>query len=229
MGIFENIDCMIGMEKYKDILTSRKVLAICDPPYGIGIDGQKYSKRQNGTQLRKHHDFKGWDNNTPNHEYFNLLMSMTNDQIIWGGNYFTEYLRPTKAWVFWYKGQNDLTMSDGEMAWTSLPKVTRQINIHRTHLWQENPQHPTQKPIALYKWLLENYAKDHDLILDTHVGSASSLIACEEYGIDYMGFELDSDYYTAAKQRIEKARFERENKFADECYTKDLALFGGLQ
>ena len=193
-----NADCMEVMKTFKD---KQFELAICDPPYGIGIDGQKEDVKQ-GRQIRKAHDFKGWDNAIPSEEYFIELKRVSRNQIIWGGNYFTKFLPPTRAWIFWYKGQQGLTMSDGEMAWTSLKTVTRMVDIHRTHLWQEKPDHPTQKPVQLYKWLLQNYAKEGDTILDTHFGSLSIGIACHDMKFDLTAIELDKDYYEQAKQRL---------------------------
>jgi site-specific DNA-methyltransferase (adenine-specific) len=194
-----HIDCMEYMARYPDNYFD---LAIVDPPYGIGMDGQKKSNKK-GAQIRKEHEFKGWDNAIPSEAYFKEAQRVSENQIIWGGNYFTEFLKPTKAWVFWYKGQQGLTMSDGEMAWTSFKTVTRMVNIHRTHLWQEKPAHPTQKPVALYKWLLKNYAKEGDTILDTHLGSGSIAIACHDMGFDLEGCELDKDYFEAASKRFE--------------------------
>lgn len=193
-----NEDNMLLMARYPDNYFD---LAIVDPPYGIGIDGQKKSIKK-GTQIRKHHDFKGWDNAIPSEEYFNELKRVSKNQIIWGGNYFTEYLKPTKSWIFWYKGQQDLTMSDGEMAWTSTKEVTRMFNLHRTHLWQEKPSHPTQKPSKLYKWILDKYAKEGDKILDTHLGSGSIAIACHDYKFDLTACELDKEYFDKAMERI---------------------------
>jgi len=199
---YYNMDCLEGMKEFPDKYFD---LAIVDPPYGIGIDGQKEDVKQ-GRQIRKAHDFKGWDNAIPSEEYFIELKRVSRNQIIWGGNYFTKFLPPTKAWIFWYKGQQGLTMSDGEMAWTSLKTVTRMVDIHRTHLWQEKPDHPTQKPVKLYEWILANYAKQGDKILDTHVGSASSLIACHNLGFQYVGFELDKEYYEKSLDRLETAK-----------------------
>ena len=193
-----NDDCMNVMKTFKD---KQFDLALVDPPYGIGIDGQKEDVKQ-GRQIRKAHDFKGWDNAIPSEEYFIELKRVSRNQIIWGGNYFTKFLPPTKAWIFWYKGQQGLTMSDGEMAWTSLKTVTRMVDIHRTHLWQEKPDHPTQKPVKLYKWLLKNYAKEGDTILDTHFGSLSIGIACHDLKFDLTAIELDKDYYEAGKKRL---------------------------
>jgi len=191
-------DCVKALKRYAD---NHFDLAIVDPPYGLGIDGQKvYVKK--GVQIRKAHSFKGWDNAIPTAEYFAELKRVSKNQIIWGGNYFTDFLPPTKAWIFWYKGQQDLTMSDGEMAWTSLDKVTRMVNIHRTHIWQEKPMHPTQKPVKLYDWVLNKYATEGDLILDTHLGSGSSRIAAYKGGFNFVGFEIDQEYYDKQEKRF---------------------------
>ena len=191
-------DCVTALKRYAD---KHFDLAIVDPPYGLGIDGQKGDVKK-GVQIRKAHSFKGWDNAIPTAEYFAELKRVSKNQIIWGGNYFTEFLQPTKAWIFWYKGQQDLTMSDGEMAWTSMDKVTRMVNIHRTHIWQEKPMHPTQKPVKLYDWILDKYATEGDLILDTHLGSGSSRIAAYKGGFNFVGFEIDAEYYEKQEKRF---------------------------
>ena len=195
-----NEDNMELMKRYED---NHFDLAIVDPPYGIGIDGQKESIKK-GVQIRKKHKFKEWDNAIPSAEYFTELKRVSKNQIIWGGNYFTEHLKPTKAWVFWYKAQQGLTMSDGEMAWTSLKKVTRMFTLHRTHVWQEKPKHPTQKPVKLYKWLLDNYAEKGQKILDTHLGSGSIALACHDYGFELTACELDKEYYDNAARRLKE-------------------------
>jgi site-specific DNA-methyltransferase (adenine-specific) len=177
-------------------------LAIVDPPYGIGIDGQKKSINKNPKHNRKEHTQKNWDNKIPSKEYFMELQRVSKNQIVWGGNYFTEHLKPTKAWIFWYKGQRDLTMSDGEMAWTSFETVTRQFELNRASLISQNTFHPTEKPYKLYKWLLDKYAKQGDKILDTHLGSGSIAIACHDYGYDLVACELDKEYYDKAMERI---------------------------
>jgi site-specific DNA-methyltransferase (adenine-specific) len=194
-----NEDNMLLMSRYPDNYFD---LAIVDPPYGLGIDGQKESICKNPKHNRKKHETKGWDNAIPTNEYFNELKRVSKNQIIWGGNYFTEFLKPTKAWIFWYKGQNDLTMSDGEMAWTSFDTVTRQIEINRASLISQNTFHPTEKPYKLYKWLLDKYAKNGDKILDTHLGSGSIAIACHEYGFELTACELDTEYFDKAVERI---------------------------
>jgi site-specific DNA-methyltransferase (adenine-specific) len=194
-----NEDNMELMARYPDNYFD---LAIVDPPYGIGIDGQKKSINKNPKHNRKEHAQKNWDNAIPTKEYFNELKRVSKNQIIWGANYFTEYLKPTKAWIFWYKGQRDLTMSDGEMAWTSFDTVTRQFELNRASLIAQNTFHPTEKPYKLYKWLLDKYAKPEDKILDTHLGSGSIAIACHDYGFDLTACELDKEYFDKAMQRI---------------------------
>ena len=194
-------DNMELMSRYED---NHFDLAIVDPPYGIGVDGNKEQRWPDGSIKRKAHKIKEWDSSIPKKEYFDELKRVSKNQIIWGGNYFTEHLKPTKAWIFWYKAQQGLTMSDGELAWTSLKKVTRMYTLHRTHLWQEKPQHPTQKPVKLYEWLLMNYAKEGDKILDTHLGSGSIAIACHNLKYDLTACELDEEYYNAAMERIER-------------------------
>lgn len=200
-------DCMDGMREMPDGAFD---LAVVDPPYGIGTDGQKGDTRPNGSGkyhdskwTRKEYAFKGWDKTPPKREYFKALFRVSKHQIIWGGNYFTPFLPVRKAWVFWFKGQHDLTMSDGEMAWTSFDRVTRQFQLNRMALTIEGTIHPTQKPVALYHWLLTNYAKPGQTILDTHAGSCSLAIACWNMGFSLEGWEIDEDYFTAAVKRIE--------------------------
>jgi site-specific DNA-methyltransferase (adenine-specific) len=214
-----NIDCIEGMKQYPDKYFD---LAVVDPPYGLGIDGQKLNNNnKNPKHNRKAHDFKGWDNAIPNEEYFKELFRVSKNQIIWGGNYFTEYLKPTKAWIFWYKGQNDLTMSDGEMAWTSFSKVTRQVTINRAELIKQNTFHPTEKPIKLYKWILSNYAEEGMKILDTHLGSGSSRIAAYKAKLDFIGFELDKEYFEQGNQRFEEFKIQFEQEIGTEKILKN--------
>ena len=194
-----------GLPSFKD---NHFDLAIVDPPYGIGRDGGQTGKNW------KRYDKKEWDSKAPDSEYFEQLFRVSKNQIIWGANYFSNYLPPSMGWIFWDKGQN-LTMSDGELAFTSFKKALRRIIINRCHIGTGNDLlHPTQKPIKLYLWLLNNYAKSGDLILDTHVGSGSSIIAFEKMGFDYVGYELDSDYYNESAIRIKR-------------HSSQLSLFGG--
>lgn len=197
----ENCDNMALMARYPDKYFE---LAIVDPPYGIGIDGQKKSINKNPKHNRKEHTKKNWDNSIPDESYFKELFRVSKNQIIFGGNYFTDFLYPVKGWIFWYKGQNDLTMSDGELIWTSLPIVTRQFTVNRGQLNSQNTFHPTEKPYKIYKHLLTSYAKPGDKILDTHLGSGSIAIACHDYGFDLTACELDPEYYEAAMKRLQQ-------------------------
>lgn len=197
---FYNMDCMDGMKQFPDKFFD---LAIVDPPYGLGIDGQKESISKNPKHNRKQHIRKSWDSSIPDKDYFYELFRVSKNQIIWGANYFVKYLNTgTKGWIVWDKGQHGLTMSDCELAFSSFNCQTRVKIINRVELLNEGTIHPTQKPIKLYEWLLNNYAKPGDKILDTHVGSASSLIACHKLGFEYVGFELDTDYFKAASDRL---------------------------
>ena len=194
MGLFLNMDCMEGMKQYSDKYFD---LAIVDPPYGLGDRLTEGGDKKNPMEkYRKDYESKRWDI-APNSVYFEELQRVSKNQIIWGGNYFG--LPPTRGIICWDKYQMMPTFSRWEYAWTSFDCPAR--------LFGYRPQdsarfHPTQKPIALYKWILQNYAKPGDIILDTHVGSASSLIACEELGFDYVGFEIDKEYYQKARARI---------------------------
>ena len=197
---FYNMDCMDGMKQFPDKFFD---LAIVDPPYGLGIDGQKESISKNPKHNRKQHIRKSWDSSIHDKDYFYELFRVSKNQIIWGANYFVKYLNTgTKGWIVWDKGQHGLTMSDCELAFSSFNCPTRVKIINRVELLNEGTIHPTQKPIKLYEWLLNNYAKPGDKILDTHVGSASSLIACHKLGFEYVGFELDTDYFKAALDRL---------------------------
>lgn len=197
---FYNLDCMKAMKEIPDNFFQ---LAICDPPYGIGHDGQRKRIHANAKHNRKYHARKGWDKNTPPPEYFRELERVSVNQIIWGGNYFAPMLnRGTKGWVVWDKGQHGLSMSDCELAYTSFNTPTRVFVLNRAALQSDGTIHPTQKPIRLYEWILQNYAKPGDRILDTHAGSAASLIACYRMGFNFMGFEIDPDYYAKASERL---------------------------
>lgn len=196
-------DCLQALKSYGDNYFD---VAIVDPPYGIGIDGQKQSINLNNPKAnRKAHDFKGWDNEIPTAEYFAELERVSKNQIIWGANYFVEHLhKGTKGWVVWYKGQEGLTMSDAELAYSSFDCATRVVKINRVELLKDGTIHPTQKPIKLYKWLLENYTNENDLILDTHLGSGSIAIACHQMKRKLIGYEIDADYYGKACKRFEE-------------------------
>jgi site-specific DNA-methyltransferase (adenine-specific) len=196
-----NEDNMLLMARYPDNYFD---LAIVDPPYGIDRGGQVETFTKNPKHKRKHHTVKNWDNEIPNKEYFEELFRVSKNQIIWGANYFVEFLnKSSMGWIFWFKGQEGLSMSDGEIAYSSFQKATRQININRGLIAQSGGSiHPTQKPVKLYKWLLDNYTEEGNKILDTHLGSGSIAIACHDYGFELTACELDKEYYDKAIQRI---------------------------
>lgn len=208
-----NTDCLEAMREMPDKAFD---LAIVDPPYGIERSGQKLSvNNANPKHNRKYFEDKGWDSAIPSIEYFAEIRRVSRNQIIWGGNYFTEHLPASRGWCVWDKGQEGLSMSDGELAWTSFDVPLRRKTLNRGILNIEGTIHPTQKPVALYKWLLTNYAKQGDTILDTHLGSGSSRIAAHDLGFDFTGYELDKDYFTAQEERF-KRHIAQPNMFAPE-------------
>lgn len=195
-----NMDCMEAM---KEIPDGYFQLAIVDPPYGIGHDGQRRRIHNNPKHNRKYHEKKGWDKTPPPAEYFRELERVSINQIIFGGNYFAPQLsRGTKGWLVWDKGQHGLSMSDCELAYTSFDCPTRVVVMNRCELQQDGTIHPTQKPVKLYRWILAHYAQPGDRILDTHAGSAASLVACYRMGFDFLGFEIDGGYFKAAQERL---------------------------
>ena len=188
-------DCMQYMAALPDKSFD---LAIVDPPYGIGRDGSVRTTSKHGG--RKAHDFRNWDSSIPDGKYFSELFRVSKNQIIWGANYFARYLPSSMGWIFWDKGQR-ICNSDGELAFSSFSCALRVAEFNRVELLLEGTNHPTQKPVALYKWLLSRYAKPGDRILDTHGGSGSICIACHDLGYDLTWMELDADYYAAACKR----------------------------
>lgn len=196
-----NIDCMEYMASVPDNYFD---LAVVDPPYGIGIDGQKQSiNLSNPKANRKEHKFKGWDNYIPDFKYFEELCRISKNQIIWGANYFVQHLtKGTKGWIVWYKGQEGLTMSDAELAYSSFDSPTRVVKINRVELLKDGTIHPTQKPIKLYQWIYSHYLPEGGKVIDTHLGSGSNRIAADKAGnIDFVGCELDKDYFEAQEKR----------------------------
>jgi site-specific DNA-methyltransferase (adenine-specific) len=182
-------DCM---EFMKGIPDKYYELAIVDPPYGIGISSNP---------VRQAHNKKDWDSAIPKKEYFMELLRISQNQIIWGGNYFLDYLMATQNITVWDKKQpQDFSLAMCEFAWNSIQSPAK---IFRYSVLKENGKiHPTQKPVALYKWLLKNYAKPGDKIFDSHVGSGSIRIACYDMGFDFEGCEIDKDYWDAQEDRF---------------------------
>ena len=186
-----NEDNMALMARYPDNYFS---LAICDPPYGIG---DKFKGGTSGKMQFNEVVEKGWDC-IPSDRYFKELFRVSKNQIIWGGNYFD--LPPTRCFIVWDKQiSEDFTLAMAELAWTSFDKLAK---IYKLPTPKNGKIHPTQKPIKLYKWLLDKYAKEGDKILDSHLGSGSIAIACHDYGFELTACELDKDYYDKAIERI---------------------------
>lgn len=178
-------------------------LAIVDPPYGetCNLDGGNGTRNGFREYWSKATEEGNW-NKAPLSEYFLELKRVSKNQIIWGANHLASFLESSSGWIFWDKGQRDFSFSDGELAYSSFNVRLRAITIHRQELQTESRIHPTQKPIKLYKWLLKNYAKEGDKILDTHLGSQSSRIAAFDMGFDFTGYELDKDYFEAGCKRF---------------------------
>ena len=223
---FYNMDCIEGMKEFPDGYFD---LAVVDPPYGAGFtegggcQGWFSKYHQEPKRLRFHgsnvnpddpwykytHDEQGrekiikWDV-APNKTYFEELFRISKNQIIWGGNYFD--LPPTRCFLIWRKLtiSESFSMAMAEYAWTSFDENAKVFEYAPQARAGESRFHPTQKPVALYEWILNRYAKDGDIILDTHVGSASSLIACRNTNHKYVGFEIDEDYYRLAKERLDR-------------------------
>lgn len=191
-----NIDCMEYMRHCGD---NQFDLAIVDPPYGIGISLNP---------VRQAHDKHEWDKAVPPPEYFTELMRVSKNQIIWGGNYFD--LPPTPCFVIWNKVQPEtFSMAMCEFAWSSFTSPAK-LFTQRIVSADVERIHPTQKPVRLYRWLLEQYAEPGQRILDTHLGSGSAAIAANQYGVGFVGCEIDTDYFNQAN-----ARYHRETAQID--------------
>jgi site-specific DNA-methyltransferase (adenine-specific) len=192
-----NVDCLPFMKQFED---NHFDLAIVDPPYGI----KRNSLQMGNSVFNK--DNKKWDNAVPTKKYFNELFRVSKNQIIWGGNYFD--LPCSQYFAVWDKGETmyGRDFAECELAW---------VRSGGTRIYKKNPNqpdriHPTQKPVKLYEWLLMNYAKEGDNILDTHLGSGSSAVACDALGFDLTACELDKEYFDAASKRIELARRQQK-------------------
>ena len=229
------------MEFMKDLPDNHYDLAIVDPPYGIGMDKEDPSMsigmRKDGSRrtvkswsnpVLKGYARKSWDTERPSAEYFQEVQRVSSAQIIWGGNYFADMLAPSGGWVVWDKKRPaSFTLSMAELAWVS---NTGSVKIFR-YLWagyaqekgggsKEFRMHPTQKPVDLYKWLLQNYAKPGQTIFDSHVGSGSIRIACHDLGFDFEGCEIDKDYWEAQEARY-KTHAAQGQLFAPAELTKE--------
>ena len=207
-----NEDNMELMARYEDNYFD---LAIVDPPYGINADKKRGDTGKNSHIKQKDYHFGNWDNDIPNKEYFIELQRVSKHQIIWGGNYFLDYLKATSCFVVWDKKNGENLYADCELAWCSFKSAVRKFEwrwhgfLQQNMKQKQNRIHPTEKPIALYEWLLMNYAKDGYRILDTHLGSGSIAIACHNLGYDLTACELDKEYYDASIKRIEQHKSQQ--------------------
>ena len=195
------------MSRYED---NHFDLAIVDPPYGIDIGNQSQGKG-GGVAKKIDYTVKDWDKSSPNLEYFKELKRVSKNQIIWGANHFINKIPfGSPCWIVWDKVNGGTDFADCELAYTSFKTAVRKISWRWSGMLQQDMKnkekriHPTQKPVKLYEWLLMNYAKEGDKILDTHLGSGSIAIACHNLGYDLTACELDKEYYNAAMERIER-------------------------
>lgn len=201
-----NMDCMELMAQYPDKYFD---LAIVDPPYGIGEDGKKNHSRDKIAKAKKYTP-KNWDKDSPDVEYFRELIRVSKNQIIFGANHFISKIPfDSSCWIVWDKENGGSDFADCELAWTSFKSSVRKFTYRWNGMLQGDMKnkeirvHPTQKPIKLYEWLLRNYAESGQKILDTHLGSGSSAIAAHRLGFDFVGCEIDKEYFDAAVKRFE--------------------------
>lgn len=214
-------DCMDYMRSLPDNAFD---LAIVDPPYGIGVDKDMRRKANTkaGKSLAKRADYHSsdWDKCAPSEVYFTELRRVSRNQIVWGANHFISRLPfDSSCWIVWDKDNGANDFADCELAWTSFRKAVRKFKWRWHGMLQEDMKHkevrihPTQKPVALYKWLLERYAKEGDKILDTHLGSGSSAIAAYDLGFEFTGIEIDDKYYVDALRRFESHKIQQKLYF----------------
>ena len=205
-SIVFNEDCMAGMARYPD---KHFDLAVVDPPYGIENAFSASSR------IRKYGQMKTVNEEKPQLGYFEELFRVSKNQIVWGYNHLSNILHATKEFIFWYKHQPVTSYSDGELAWTSFKKTAKCFDypfFGGIGADKDGRIHPTQKPVALYTWIFQNYAKPGNKILDTHLGSGSSRIAAYEQGLDFVGFEIDKKYFESEEERFK-------------AYTAQMSLF----
>ena len=200
-----NCDNMELMARYPDNYFD---LAIVDPPYGIDSKISTTSSLNKGNKFAQLYNEKRWDKFRPENEYWNELLRVSKNQIVCGGNYFAEKLPVSRGWIVWDKQGEGVTSVNNELMWTSfdvsIKTFSRCHGLDKGFMAKGTDKvfHPTQKPVKLYKWLLDNYAKPNDKILDTHLGSMSIAIACHDYGFELVGAELDKEYYDKGIQRV---------------------------
>jgi site-specific DNA-methyltransferase (adenine-specific) len=203
-----NEDNMLLMSRYPDNYFD---LAIVDPPYGIGMDNSKKRTKPDrpnsytSAYKDERYHISKWDIEIPTKQYFKELFRVSKNQIIWGANYMSEFMPNGFGWIYWNKNNGDNNnFSDGEFAFSSKGVQSRHFKVSAFDNLRGGKDriHPTQKPVKLYEWLLMNYAKENDKILDTHLGSGSIAIACNNLKFDLTACELDKDYFEASLKRL---------------------------
>ncbi len=196
-------DCRLLLGDCRDILPTLGPVdaVVTDPPYGIGKDGQK--RTTGGKGGRKAYDFLGWDGERPDAALLGALARLAPICVMWGGNYFADLLPPTGKWLVWDKGQR-INQSDGELAWTSFPGALRIFTLNRVELMMDGAEHPTQKPVRLMEWTLEQ-VKASGTVLDPFMGSGTTGVACARRGCSFIGIEREERYFDIACRRIEQA------------------------
>jgi site-specific DNA-methyltransferase (adenine-specific) len=218
LSLVFNEDCVSGMKRFSD---GHFDLAIVDPPYGIGAGSKSFINRNTANaRAEKFYKDNDWDKNRPAPEYWKELFRVSKNWIVWGGNYFTQYLPPARCFIVWDKKTGENSYADCELALTNIDSNARII----TKFWlgahaqdDDGRIHPTQKPIMVYDFICQNYTQPGFKILDTHLGSGSSRIACEKAGLDFVGFELDTDYFLAQEKRFKDHLVQGRLFNADFC------------
>lgn len=196
-----NADCLDILKQLPDKCID---LVLTDPPYGIGIDGQKQYECRNPKHNRKERARKEWDSSIPPKEVFDEMKRVSKNQIIWGGNYFNEFLEQGhKGWIVWDKGQDGLTMSDCEIAYSTFNRPTRIFRMNRVELLKDGTIHHTQKPLRLFQRCVAEYSKENDLVLDCFSGSGTTAVACHRLKRRFVCIEKDKDYFEASVKRLE--------------------------
>lgn len=207
ISIVYNKDCMEVMKGYQDNYFD---LAVVDPPYGLDVKLKSGKNTGFGAKSLNELVYKGWDIK-PTKQYFIELFRISKNQIVWGGNYFIDNLYPTQCFLIWDKMNGTNDMADAELAWTSFEKGVRMFRMHHFSKGYEKKIHPTQKPTKLYDWIFKNYLPEGGKVIDTHLGSGSSRISADRCGnIDFIGCEIDIEYYMKQEKRFANYKLQPE-------------------
>lgn len=193
-------DCLPIMRTFKD---KQFDLVLCDPPYGIGASSKKFINGTSKTKKDYYEDGEGWDTAIPSKEYFDEIFRISKNQVIWGGNYFIEYLYNTRCFLVLDKTIHGNSYADCEMAWTSFDKVARIKAFNIAVTTADGRVHPTQKPLELFRWILENYSDEEMKILDPFMGSGTTLVAAKQLNRNAVGIEISPEYCAIAQKRLD--------------------------